>query len=413
MNRYQPDTHPAPGLDDRCDETTQAPAKRTWPRAAILLTIVAAGAAGAWYLHARSTASGAAQNPSAAAVPALTVTAAAVKRVTWPQTVEASGSIAPWQEAIVGARVGGLTLSEVSVNVGDRVKRGQVIARLDTALLQADEAQLAASVGQAEATLAQADANSERSNALKESGGISGQDILQAVTTASTARGGLAAAKATLLSKRLQLQYGDVRAPDDGTISSRSATVGGVAAVGQELFRLIRQDRLEWRGELTAAQLSLIAHDQRVMLTLPDGTRTSARVRQTSPILSDKSRLATVFADIDPGSAARANMYAAAQIEIARTPGWVVPAVSVVIRDGRSYVFTLLGDETSYKVAIRPVTVGRRQGSEAEIASGLTGTEHVVAQGAGFLADGDLVRLSPPRATAPALQSAAATESKS
>jgi len=79
----------------------------------------------------------------------------------------------------------------------------------------------------------------------------------------------------------------------------------------------------------------------------------------------------------------------------------------VVIRDGRSYVFTLQGDETSYKVAIRAVTVGRRQGTEVEIAAGLTGVERVVAQGAGFLADGDVVRLSQPVATTPVSTSGA------
>jgi len=408
-HQHQTDTLIPSDPDASLHDTVQARTKRTWPRVAIALAIVILGAASWWYWHARNAVSDAARTAAAAAgaEPALTVTAASVKRVTWPQVVEASGSIAPWQDAIVGARVGGLTLSEVRVNVGDKVERGQVIARFDTALLRADEAQLMAGVAQVEVTLAQADANSRRSNALRESGSISEQEILQADTVAATARGAVASAKATLLSKQLQLQYGDVRAPDDGTISSRSATLGGVAAVGQELFRLIRQDRLEWRGELTPTQLSQIARDQRVVLTLPDGSRASAHVRQTSPALSEKSRLATVFADIEPGSAARSNMYAAARIEVGQTEGWVVPAVSVVIRDGRSYVFTLQGDETSYKVAIRAVTVGRRQGTEVEIAAGLTGVERVVAQGAGFLADGDVVRLSQPVATTPVSTSGA------
>jgi RND family efflux transporter MFP subunit len=311
--------------------------------------------------------------------PALTVTSAPPRRVLWPKILQASGSVAPWQEASIGTQIGGYQLIDVRVNVGDHVKKGQVLAQFDPALLRADEVQLQASFDQA-------DANRERAMKLTSSGSISAQDLLQTVTLAKTAA-------ALLASKQLQLRYTTVVAPDDGTISSRTATLGAVVPAAQELFRLIRQDRLEWRGELTATQLASIRSGQHVILTLPDSSSASAKVRQVAPSLDSQSRLGIVYADILPGSRARAGMYANGQIVLSESTALVVPAASVVIRDGRNYVATLSDDTGTPKVRMHAVSVGRRQGSEVEIEQGVSETDHVIVQGAGFLSDGDIVRL--------------------
>ena len=312
--------------------------------------------------------------------PALTVTRALPRRVLWPATIEASGAIAPWQEASIGSQIGGYQLIDVRVNVGDHVKKGQVLARLNPALLRADEAQLQAGYEQAQA-------NQKRYLALQRQGAISELTVLQAVTEAKTTQ-------ALLAGKRLQLRYTDVVAPDDGVISARSATLGAVVSTGQELFRLIRQDRLEWRGELTASQIVQIAAGQAITLALPDGSSAEARVRQTAPSLDSQSRMGIVYADIEGGSHARAGMFASGQVVLRQAPALVVPAQSVVIRDGRSYLLKLADDSATPKVALLPVTVGRRQGDEVEILQGIGAGDAVVVQGAGFLNDGDIVRLA-------------------
>lgn len=312
---------------------------------------------------------------------ALTVTDAAARRALWPMTVEASGSIAPWHEASIGTQIGGYQLIDVRVNVGERVRRGQVLARLDPSLLNAEEAELRAGYDQAEA-------NRQRALSLQTSGGVSDQDVLQYVTQARTAAAALAA-------KRLQLRYTSVVAPDDGVISARTATLGAVVPAGQEFFRLIRQGRLEWRGELTAPQLARVNSGQQITLDLPDGTQATARVRQTAPILDERSRLGIVYADIAGGSSARAGMYAHGRIELAETPAMIVPAQSVVIRDGRNYVLKLAKPAAAPRVSLQPVTTGRRRGDEVEIVRGLAEANRVVVEGAGFLNDGDVVRLAP------------------
>src|SRR3546814_596694 len=211
-------------------------------------------------------------------------------------------------------------------------------------LLKADEAQLRASYDQAEA-------NRQRALSLQASGGVSDQDVLQYVTQARTAAAALAA-------KRLQLRYTSVVAPDDGVISARTATLGAVAPAGQEFFRLIRQGRLEWRGELTAPQLARVISGQQIALVLPDGTHATARVRQTAPSLDERSRLGAVYADIAGGSRARAGIYAHGRIEMAEKPAIIVPAQSVVIRDGRNYVLKIARPEAT-RVSLQAVTIGR------------------------------------------------------
>jgi RND family efflux transporter MFP subunit len=314
-----------------------------------------------------------------ARTPALTVTSAIPRETRWPVTLNASGAIAAWEEASIGAQIGGYQLIDVSVNVGDTVKKGQVLARFDRALLLADKAQLQASAEQAAA-------NRERGLSLKKSGLISDQDLLQLITQAKTA-------DALLAAKELQLRYTAVVAPDDGVISSRTATLGTVAAMGDELFRMFRRGRLEWRGEMTAARLALIEPGKRIVLTLPDGSEANAKVRQTAPALDVQSRLALVYADIEPGSRARAGMYVKGQVILDDSPALVVPAQSVVIRDGRSYVLKIDGTSSAPTVHLQGVTVGRRLRDEVEIVQGLSADDRVVVQGAGFLNDGDVVRL--------------------
>jgi RND family efflux transporter MFP subunit len=321
--------------------------------------------------------------PTQAAVPApaLTVSTATPRRLVWPATLAASGAVAPWQEASIGTQIGGYQLIEVRVNVGDHVRKGQLLAKFDPALLLADAAQLQASFDQAEANL-------KRAETLGSGGALSAQDLLQARTLAKTAA-------AQLASKQLQLRYTEVLAPDDGSISSRTATLGAVASVGQELFRLIRQNRLEWRGELTAQQLAQIRPGQEVMLTLPEGTAATARVREIAPELDSQSRLGMVYADITPGSPARAGMYADGRVVLRESSALAVPAESVVIRDGRSYVATVSEVAGAPRVRMQAVTVGRRQGGDAEITQGLKPDDEVIIQGAGFLNDADVVRLAP------------------
>ncbi|MEN7538778.1 efflux RND transporter periplasmic adaptor subunit [Aurantiacibacter flavus] len=311
---------------------------------------------------------------------ALTVTTATPQRTTWSDSVTGRGVVAPWQEASISAQIGSYQLVDVRVNVGAYVRRGQVLARLNPAILRAEVSEL-------EARQAQAVAEDRRARGLQEVGGISDQEALRYATEAKTVA-------ALLAAKRLELQYTTIRAPDDGLISAREATLGAVVSPGQELFRLIRRNRLEWRGEIAARDFLAVRQGQTVTLTLPDGGSAEARIRDLAPSLDPETRLGIVYADILPGSAARAGMYVEGDIAMGESAALTVPAESVVTRDGRNYVMLLSRASGTSKVTLRGVTTGRRESREVEITDGLAGNAILVRRGAAFLDDGDIVTIA-------------------
>ena len=332
-----------------------------------------------------------AKKPSvAAAKPSLTVTTTQATLADWPIKLAANGNIAPWQEAVVGAESNGLRLSEVRANVGDVVKRGQTLAQFATDTVRADLAQQAAAVAEAEAALAEADANASRARTLQDSGAMSTQQINQYVTAAKTAAARLQSAKAVREGGQLRVNFTRVVAPDDGVISSRAATVGAVVNSGQELFRLIRKNRLEWRAEVTAADLAKVAVGQAVTVTTPTGAAVNGKVRVVAPTVDTSTRNAIVYVDLTTNASAKSGMFATGDFSVGSARALSLPQQSVVLRDGMSYVYLLLAEN---KVSQLKVQTGRRFNDRVEISSGLKGSETVVVNGAAFLAQGDTVRV--------------------
>jgi RND family efflux transporter MFP subunit len=323
---------------------------------------------------------------------ALTVQVVNPARVEWPELVRASGGITAWQEAIVGAEVNGLRLVELDVDVGDSVAKGQLLARFDDASTRAQLAQQQAAVAEARANVTEAQANAARAQRMRQNGALSEQNIVQYLTRASTAQAQLESAEARLTSQQLALDYTRVLAPDDGVISARQATLGMVAGPGTELFRLVRQHRLDWRAELTAAQLARVQIGDAATVQLADGSSVSGHVRQLAPVLDAASRtgIAYVELDHDSDSHARAGMYGSGTIALGESPALVVPSGAVALRDGYEYLF-VLGPEN--RVEQVKVAVGRRIGDAVEITSGVSPQQQVVASGAAFLNDADTVRV--------------------
>ncbi len=361
------------------------PARAAWFSAGGAL--LAAGALLALSVQAQDPKAGAA---APAAKPALTVTLASPQRAELPLSVAANGSVAAWQEAVVGAEAGGLRLADVRVNVGDRVRRGQVLATFAAALPQADLAQARAAVAEAEATLAEAQANAQRARDLQASGALSAQQINQYLTAERTAEARLQAQRALFKTNELRLAQTQVLAPDDGVISARAATVGAVVSPGQELFRLIRQGRLEWRAEVASSELASLKPGMPVRVTPAGGEAVAGRLRMVAPTVDAATRNGLVYVDLPQPGTARAGMFARGEFEVGRSPALTLPQSAVLLRDGFSYVFQLAPDN---KVRQLKVTVGRRLGDRIEVTGGLDPAARVVASGASFLGDGDTVRV--------------------
>jgi RND family efflux transporter MFP subunit len=367
--------------------------------AAVVAVVLVAGAS-LLALRKGGDESAAPATPAAAAGgarPALSVALTRPQTVEWPQTLAANGTITAWQEAIIGAELAGLRVVELNAHVGDRVQRGQVLARLAPEAVNADLAQAQAALAEAEAALAEAQSNAERTRKLQAQGFISPQATNTALTAEQANRARVAAARARLQAEQLRLTQTRVVAPDEGVISGRNATVGSLSQPGQEMFRLIRGGRLEWRAELTAAELARIKPGMKASLVSPAGERLEGRVRTVAPTVDAATRTGIAYVDLPAGSAARAGSFARGSFELDRSEAMVVPQGAVLLRDGFAYVFLVGADN---RVLQSKIELGRRLGEHVEIVNGLDRDARVVASGAGFLADGDLVRVVEPSAAA-------------
>ncbi|MEO5934058.1 MAG: efflux RND transporter periplasmic adaptor subunit [Duganella sp.] len=328
--------------------------------------------------------------------PALTVTTTTPSSASLPIKLAANGNVAAWQEASVSSESNGLRLTEVRVNVGDIVKAGDVLAVFSAETINADIAQSKAALQEAEANAADAVVNAARARTLQNSGALSAQQISQYNTTEQTANARIASAKAALANQQLRLKYTRVVAPDSGIISARTAnaTVGSVSAPGTELFRMIRQGRLEWRAEVVAADLRNLKPGTGAIVKAANGSEVTGKVRMIAPTVDLQTRSALVYVDLPPGAGAgeapfKAGMFASGQFELGKSDALTVPQQSIVVRDGFSFVFRLNADSKVSQIKVQP---GRRLGDRIEVKGGLAADTQVVLRGAGFLNDGDLVR---------------------
>lgn len=319
------------------------------------------------------------------AASALTVNVETLKKETWPQTVRASGAFTAWQEIIVSPETGGLRIAEAVADVGAKVKKGQLMARLADDSLLADRRKQEAAVAQAQANLQQAVSNLRRAKVVGDSGALSEQQLEEYRINETTTRAALASAQADLESIKLKLRQTRIVAPDDGVVTSKTATLGDVVNAGDELYRIVRQSRIEWRPELDSRQLAAIKTGQSARIALPSGEQVEGAVRLVGPTLSTDTGRAIVYVSLPVDGAARAGMFGSGVIELDSKEAMTLPQAAVFLRDGRSYVYVVGSDQTAVS---HVVTTGRSRDDRMEVLSGIDARQRVVASGGAFLSEG-------------------------
>ena len=335
--------------------------------------------------------------------PALSVSTVAPQQRSLPVSLAANGSVAAWQEAILGAEINGLRLTRVLVNVGDPVRRGQLLAEFAAESVNADIAQAEAALAEAQAARDDAQANARRAQQIADTGALSSQQVAQYQTTEKTAQARVASARAQLATQKLRLRYTRLVAPDDGVISARNATVGSVVALGQELFRLIRDNRVEWRAEVLADEVGRLKPGQEAEVQAPGGVTEIGKIRMIAPTVDPLTRNTLVYVDLPRKGAdgsptqLKPGMFARGEFRLGNTPALTIPQTALSLRDGFNYVFRVgeLREDTA-RVTQLPLRLGRRLGDQVEVLEGLKGDEQIVATGAAFLTDGDRVRVVQP-----------------
>ncbi len=335
------------------------------------------------------------QNQSAKPVKkaALTVNITQPKLVEWPITIKLQGTVYPWQEAIVSSEIGGLRITKVYADVGQYVKRGQLLVQLaDETIVTTISKQLAA-VARERAALDEAQTNADRARDIKDTGALSSQAINQYLIAEKTAQANLAFAEAELKSQNIKLTQTKILAPDAGMISTRDAKLGTVVSAGTPLFSLIRQNRIEWRAEANANMLKSITKGQRVTVNTADGQTITGKVRLNAPTINNQSRKGLVYIDL-PANSSKPGMYLTGEVNTGQQSALTLPESAITMRDGNAYVFEVVKSPSQTdQLVVKQVKVslGRQLAEKFEI-KGISQSSYYILSGGAFLNDGDAVR---------------------
>lgn len=306
-----------------------------------------------------------------------------------PRVVTASGSVSAWEEVPVGAETGGLTATAVLVDENSYVRQGQPLVRMNDALLQAQLRQQQAAVQTAEANASRDDAALSRAQELKQRGFLSQASLDTALANQRASQANLAAARASLSETRTRLSQATIRAPVSGLVVSRSVTRGQIIQPGTELFRIVRDGRLELDARVPETELALVRSGQSATVSSDQVGQTTGTVRIVTPEVDPETRLGVARIAIS-GGGFRPGMFARARINVGAQPAVTVPTPSVLYRENRAGVYVL---QPQNIVRFQPVTVISRTDARTAV-SGLQSGARVVVEGAGFLADGDRVTVA-------------------
>ncbi len=378
--------------------------RRRWWIAGLLGLAIAGG--GAYVaLSPKAPAPAAAATKTASA---LTVTVAPVQNGTVPRTLAITGSLAARDELPIGTETEGLAIADVLVDIGDHVKQGQLLVRFNNSVLKAQLQQSQAALNEAEANAVEATNNVRRADELVKGGWMSGQDHDNRRAVAATMQARVGVAQANVALAEAKLKQAEVRAPSDGTISARTARVGAVqSAGGAELFRMIRDDRIELVAELPEADLALIKPGQSITLHVDGAADPSAtavgRVRIVDPTVDLRTRIGRVRIDVERNASTLPGMFVSGLVTLGQTAALVVPEKAVVYQNGEPHVLVI---DTNGKADSRIVTVGPRDANSIALLSGVTAGERVALRGATYLKSGDQVTVvdsqDPAQSPAPA-----------
>lgn len=356
-----------------------------------------------WLMLAGEETPAAAQNAQAAKVlPHVSVVAAASYDFNASQDV--AGLLAARNDISIGTAVTGQRIVEVSVDVGDTVAAGQLLARLESKTLAAQVQQTEANVARSRAALAEAEAAEiEASENLRRAEGLSGSSVSKeqlgqrraaaAMATAKIegARAELAGTQAQLTQNRLELERTEILSPKPGVITQRHARIGAMPDSTEPLFRLLQDGELEFLAEAPERVLPSLQAGQSVTITVNGVSRPiQGTIRVVEPAVNTQSRLGIVRIAVPPFADLRAGAFARGKVDLGERRFRVaVPEAALRLR--REGTAQLVVVDHNDRVARRTVRLGQAQNGIIEILEGLEPAERVVESASAFLRDGDQI----------------------
>lgn len=289
-----------------------------------------------------------------------------------------AGSLEPEQAATVRAEVGGSVLKTYA-DAGERVKRGQLLARLDDAAVKDAFLSARSTVRSAQTALELARRNAERTKRLAEAGAVSDRDLETAEWDVTNAEGTLADARARLSSAQDRLDDTQVRAPFDGIVSDRPADAGDVVQVGAALFSIVDPSRLRLEASVPAEQITRLTNGTEVEFSANGvDRRITGRIDRINPVVDPATRQVRIYVTIpNQDRSLVAGLFAEGRVATDTKRAVAVPVNAIDSRGNSPTVHVV----KSGRVDQTPVQLGVRD-EAAELIEVLAG-----------VADGDTVLL--------------------
>jgi RND family efflux transporter MFP subunit len=316
-----------------------------------------------------------------------------VERQEGGETVSLTGQVEAREEVNLSFRVGGRMI-ERSVNVGDRVRAGQVVARLESDTprnaLRSARAELTA----VRARLVEAQNNFERHRSLLDRGFITRAMFDQAEQAYRTARAQVDSVQAHVNIAETQLGYADLIAASSGTVTARRAEPGEVVAAGQTIVQLAREGGRDAVFDVPARVIQTAPANAEIAVVLSSDpkVRTTGRVREVAPQADPVTRTFKVRIGLnDPPAAMRLGSTVTGSVQLGAGPGIEIPASALTSANQRPAVWVL--DPASNTVSLRNIEVLRYGLARVAVAEGLQPGDIVVTAGVQTLRPGQQVRL--------------------
>lgn len=324
-------------------------------------------------------------------VPLVTVMTPAVKEVT--ATVSFTGAIAARYDMPIANEGDTARIVGVYVWPGDRVRKGQLLAKLDDSVLIPQINRLAASLDQARAQADLSAAEYKRALGVQAAGALSAEDIEKRRASAVTDAASVKVAAAQLAEAQARLARTRVTAPVDGTVLTRHAEVGQIASPGGEaLFRVASGGEVEMRGQIAEQDLAQVKVGQPATVYLTGLSRPfQGHVWLLGAVIDPQTRLGEIRIALAPDPALRPGAFARAEVTIAKARRPVLPKTAVFSDDAGSYVYVIDAQGHATRHAVRVADISD---DGVVIASGLTGDERVVRTAGGFLREGEAVKVT-------------------
>jgi HlyD family secretion protein len=304
--------------------------------------------------------------------------------------ITASGTLRPREEAAVGSELAGYRVLSVLADVGDQVRRGQALVRLDPTLLEAQIVQQRAALDQQLVRQRQTADQARRVAGLQGTGVLADEQIAQRTSDAADAAAATRAARAQLQDTLTRRSRFTITAPVGGVVLARGVRPGDVTGGSATPFFTIARDGLiELQAELDEAALRSIRPGRPVRVRLADGTEVDGTVRLVSPQVTAETRLGLVYVGLPVRRDIRAGGFATASFGAASAPVLAVPEAAVVFTaDGPR--LTVVGPDD--RVRQVPVRTGARGGGYVELLEGPPAGTRVALGASSFVIDGERVR---------------------